>query len=76
LFVPLKDDVEFLAYLRTTQPPFLDPMNRWAFALALADTVGDHDALMQAVKELEGIAQSRTLPIKHKLLLQSVGLQR
>lgn len=73
LLMPLRGDAEFLEYLLTTQGPFLDPMNRWAFALALAGAVGNRDAQMHAADELKRVGQSRTLPIGHKMLLQSVG---
>ncbi len=72
LLTPLKDDAEFLAYLLTTQGPFLDPMNRWAFACVLAGAVGNLAAQLNAASELNRIGEIRTLPIAHKMLLQSV----
>jgi len=72
LLVPLRDDASFLQYLLSAQGPFLDPMNRWAFALALANATGNRDAQARATDELKRIAESRTLPIQHKMLLQSV----
>lgn len=71
LFTPLRVDSKFLQYLRSNQPPFLDPMNRWAFVLALASGIGDPDAAKLAASELAKIGQTRTLPIGHKLLLRS-----
>lgn len=70
LLSPLTVDSKLLEYLRSSQPPFLDPMNRWAFVLALAPGVDDADARV-AASELEKIGQSRTLPIGHRILLRS-----
>lgn len=74
LFTSLTNEAELLAYLLATQGPFLDPMNRWAFALALAGGLGNREAERRAAVELQSIGQSRTLPIGHKMLLQSVPL--
>lgn len=67
----LRDDAGLLDYLCSNSPPFLDPMNRWAFALALASSLGRSDAVKLAKTELQNIGLSRRLPVHLQLLLRS-----
>lgn len=71
LFMSLRSDADFLRYLIKTQGPFLDPMNRWAFAFALACAAGDEDAQNTARKALEDVGKTRTLPVGYRMLLQA-----
>jgi hypothetical protein len=73
LFMSLRSDADFLRYLLTIQGPFLDPMNRWAFAFALACAAGDGDAQNTARKALEEVGKTRTLPVGYRMLLQAAA---
>jgi hypothetical protein len=71
LFLPLQSDAALLDFLLKEKAAFLDPLNQWAYVLALSISLSDNNGREQAMTKFDEISRTRTIPIAHKILIKS-----